>query len=139
MAPCWRQHGPMLAQKNRLGASWAVLEASWAVLPRPEGSVVLQRPLGTLQEVVEGSGLGRGRRRGLKGEGGGGGGRKPRENPGTPGKTFPPTLPRALSDNVLRRSAFASSKSKSNRNRKSKIEIEIKIDLGCLHAAGRRI
>ena len=32
MAPCWRQHGPMLAQKNRLGASWAVLEASWAVL-----------------------------------------------------------------------------------------------------------
>ena len=32
MAPFWRQHGPMLAQKNRLGASWAVWEASWAVL-----------------------------------------------------------------------------------------------------------
>ena len=37
MGPCWRQHRPMLAQKNLLGTSWAVLEASWAVLPRSRG------------------------------------------------------------------------------------------------------
>ena len=39
MGPCWRQHRPMLAQKNRLGRSWAVLEASWAVLPRSRGGL----------------------------------------------------------------------------------------------------
>ena len=43
MAPFWRQHRPMLAQKNHLGASWAVLGAlgrllwgSWGRLGAPE-------------------------------------------------------------------------------------------------------
>ena len=105
LAPTWAHVG---SKKP----SWAVLEASWAVLPRPEGSVVLQRPLGTLQEVVEGSGLGRGRRRGLKG-GAGGVGRKPRD----PRENLPPppTASRAFRQRLT-----------TLRFRKFEIEIESK-------------
>ena len=38
MAPCWCQHGPMLAQKNHLGASWALLGGSWGRLGRVWGA-----------------------------------------------------------------------------------------------------
>ena len=59
MAPCWRQHGPMLAQKNRLDASWAVLEASWAVLPRTRGVLGGRSPPSTASGLIlEASGRG---------------------------------------------------------------------------------
>ena len=53
---------PKILENRNPGNVWASPGRSWAP---PEGSVALQRPLGTLQEVVEGSGLGRGRQRGL--------------------------------------------------------------------------
>ena len=46
MAPCWHQHGPMLGQKNRLDASWAVWEASWAV------SETVQNRSENLSEII---------------------------------------------------------------------------------------
>ena len=47
MALCWRQHGSMLAQKNRLRASWAELWPCWR---RPGGV------LGRLGSVLGGPG-----------------------------------------------------------------------------------